>query len=165
MHEHLELERGVFPDRRDFTQCQFSRQHRALNTEAFRNGNAEAVMQRHLRACMQLESGKIPAADIDYPKVLYDDPVDLELFKLIEKVDGLFELYVLDENIQGYVDFSFKGMRIRNKVRKRTNGEIPRAKPGVEINEPEVYGIGPRVYGRMETFNAPRGCEQFRFFN
>jgi len=114
---------------------------------------------------MEFEPGKMPAADINYPKVLHDDAVDLELFKLIEKMDGLFELYVLDENIQGNVDFSFKGMRIRNKVRKRRSGEIPRAKPSVKINEPKVYGIGPRVHGRMETFNAARRRKQFRFSN
>ena len=164
MHEHLQLNAAIFPDGRDFLKRQFSGEYHAPNAHFLRRGRAQAVMQRHLRTGMEPELREKPAAYPDDPQVLHDNAVDADLLKLVKEMDGLFKLALLNKNIKRYVNFSFKAVRMGDKIGQRLNGEIACAQPRVKISKTEIHRIRPGVKSRMEAFYRSGGSEQFGLF-
>lgn len=108
---------------------------------------------------MQGQVGEGPARQGDEPQVLHDEGVDPRPVGLAHHLQGLRQLALAQQGVQGQVDLDPPPVAVVHRAAQLLLVKVLGAAAGAELLGPQVDGVGPVEDGRPGLGGPPGGGE------
>ncbi len=155
--EDFRFNAGGARDVVDFLEGQFAGQHNAREAKLL-DAPPGPIVNRHLRAAMQLQTGKMTADGAVHTEILQDDRIDAEIFQRGKGVDQFGKLVLANERIDGHENTPapLQSMRVGDDFTQFLKREVFGLRPSGEFLEAKVDGVGAVMESGESRIQAAR---------
>ena len=145
----------------DIGKLAFASQHHAVKPEPARRFHAKGAAQRHLRAGVQAQAGKIAPRQRRHAQILHDHGIRARGVNDGQRVSDARHFTGLDERVYGHVHAGMVQMGVAYGASQSAFIKVDGAGARAIGRIAEIHGVCPAIHGGAQRLLVSGGAEQF----